>query len=233
MRRWVLFILAAMGVAGVVPVLQAADGGKFAAELESFAKDDKRQRPPYRPVLFVGSSSIRLWTNLAATFPEWPVINRGFGGSTMADLLQCQDRLVTPYDPRLIVVYEGDNDLSNGTAVDAVVGHFRQFLERLEWDLPGTPVILLAVKPSPSRKALLPQQRELNARIAGLAGDYRGVTFVDTFTPMLDAQGEPDARWFQSDGLHLNLEGYARWIPAVRAAMESGLARSRSKSGPP
>ncbi len=192
---------------------------KFEATVQRFEQADRQTPPPTASTLFVGSSSFRLWTNLPAAFPQRTVLNRGFGGSTMNDLLHYYDRLVRRYQPRVIVVYEGDNDLANGQPVEQVLAAYRTFLDRVQRDLPGTPVVLLAVKPSASRLKLIEQQRELNAGLTRLATERTGVIFADTFTPMLDATGAPNPRWFLSDLLHLSPDGYDRWIPVITAAL--------------
>lgn len=205
---------------GVAAWVAAAEGPeRFETEVQRFEQADRHTSPPRAATLFVGSSSLRLWTNLPAAFPQRTVLNRGFGGSTMNDLLHYYDRLVRRYQPRALVIYEGDNDLANGQTADQVLAAYRAFLDRVQRDQPGTPVILLAVKPSPSRLKLFELQRELNAGLTRLATERAGVVFADTFTPMLDASGAPDPQWFLSDQLHLSPAGYDRWIPVITAAL--------------
>ncbi|MBL9173568.1 MAG: hypothetical protein JNL10_08545 [Verrucomicrobiales bacterium] len=191
----------------------------FESEILAFEQTDRRTPPPPHPVLFVGSSSILRWTNASAAFPDQPVLNRGFGGSTMRDLLHSFDRLVLPYRPRAVVVYEGDNDLARGDAPASVASDFVEFLERMDRQLPATPVILLAVKPSGSRAALRAAQQDLNSRLAAFAAHRPNVLWVDTFSPMLDDRGEPDPDLFDADRLHLNRQGYEKWIPRIAAAL--------------
>jgi lysophospholipase L1-like esterase len=161
-----------------------------------------------------------MWTDLAAAFPDYPVMNRGFGGSQMSDLLYYFDRVVAVYQPALILVYEGDNDLSGGKSVDEVYAEYVEFVARVRKQLPGTDVAFLAVKPSPSRVAYLEAMRQLNTRLKTLAeGDSR-LWFIDVFTPMLDGAGQPRPELFGSDMLHMNAAGYALWKPVVGAMLE-------------
>ena len=196
------------------------DPAEFESEIRKYEIVDRRTPPPARPILFTGSSSIRLWTNLASTFPSEVILNRGFGGSTLKDLLFYFDRIVRPYHPRAVVVYEGDNDLARDVGVASVAADAIKLLDRVERQLPGTPVIFLAVKPSPSRRTLLKAQQDLNERLKAFARHRPGVLFADTFSPILDAFGQPDPQYFQSDGLHLNSLGYAAWQPAIATALQ-------------
>lgn len=179
-------------------------------EVRAFEAADAINRPPEGAILFVGSSTIRMWSNLETSFPRHTVINRGFGGSTMADALFYFDRLVKPYAPALIVLYEGDNDLAEGKTVNQVFAEYTNFLGRVEMDLPGTDVALVAVKPSPSRASLMPAMAALNDRLRALA-DGLHIRFVDVYTPMLNASNQPRPELFLSDMLHMNSTGYALW----------------------
>lgn len=187
----------------------------FEPEIRKFEVVDKRTPPPTNAILFTGSSSIRFWTNLTADFPKRVVLNRGFGGSHMSDLLHYFDRVVVPYRPKAIVVYEGDNDLAAGKTPAAVLKDYQEFVERVEKQLPGTPVIFLAVKPSRARVAQIGVQREFNASLKAFAAKHSGLSFVDTFTPILDAAGQPRTELLREDGLHLNERGYAIWSEVV------------------
>lgn len=202
---------------------QAAETGsqnKFEGEVAAYEAADRRQAPPARPVLFVGSSSLRMWEDLPAAFPDRPVLNRGFGGSTMDDLLHFRERLVLRYRPRVVAVYEGDNDLAQGQTPERVLERYREFLDWMQRELPGTRVILLAVKPSPTRQKLLEAQRIVNAGLLRFATERPGVYFADTFSPLLNAEGLPDPRWFVKDQLHLNGDGYRVWVPLLRGALD-------------
>jgi lysophospholipase L1-like esterase len=199
---------------------QAQDPTRFEADIQAFESADRISPPPADPVLFTGSSSIRMWTNVAAAYPDYPVMNRGFGGSYMSDLLYYFDRVVAVYEPALVLVYEGDNDLSGGKSVDVVYAEYVEFLARVKKQLPATDVAFIAVKPSPSRVAYIEPMRQLNDRLEALAADDPDLWFIDVFTPMLDGSGQPRAELFGSDMLHMNATGYALWQNIVGAMLE-------------
>ena len=205
------------------------DPARLEGEIRKFELIDLRTPPPLHPVLFTGSSSVRLWTNLTADFPSRAVLNRGFGGSQMSDLVYFFDRVVRPYKPSMIVVYEGDNDLAGGNSVETVYGEFLLFLRRVRTDLPGTPVVILATKPSPSRLKLLASQRDLDTRLETLAQSSPGVFFIDTFHPLLDASGVPRPEYYLDDNLHLTPAGYAVWQRVVEAALNRMLPTEHAR----
>lgn len=193
----------------------------WAADMDHFAAKDAANPPPRDAVLFIGSSSIRKWTSLAQDFPEATVINRGFGGSEVRDSTYYADRIVVPYHPRKIVFYAGDNDLAAGRSPQQVAADVAAFVQRVRRDLPGEPVVYVAIKPSPSRANLLPQIRQANALIEAMAAKDPGLTFVDVFTPMLKADGSLRPELFGPDMLHMNAEGYALWTRLLKPYVDA------------
>jgi len=194
---------------------EAAEFIEWQSEIAVFAAIDRLTPPPADAVLFVGSSSIRLWHTLAADFPELPTINRGFGGSEIADSAYFAEQLVAPYRPRAIVMYAGGNDLADGKSPEQVRDAFGAFVTQARRWAGEVPLAYLSIKPNLSRRQQLPQIRQANALISACA-DQRGVDYLDIHASMLGADGEADPRWFDDDGLHLNAEGYALWTGAVR-----------------
>lgn len=188
-------------------------------DMARFAAEDAARPPPPRPVVFTGSSSVRLWETLAADFPGVPVLNRGFGGSHVRDSTWYADQVAVRYRPRQVVIYAGDNDIHDGRSPAQVLADVQGFVARLRRDLPGVPVAYIAIKPSPSRAWLVPLQRAANERVRDWARTVDGVAYVDVFTPMLDAGGRPREDLFVADRLHLNAAGYALWRPLVAAAL--------------
>ena len=183
-------------------------------DMQRFEARDAEQPPPRGAVLFIGSSSIRFWDSLAADFPGVDVINRGFGGSEIRDSTWYADRIVIPYQPRQIVLYAGDNDLSNGRTPAQVHEDVRAFVQRVRHALPKVKISYIANKPSPSRAHLLDAQRQANALIQSDARRLR-IDYIDVFTPMLDAQGLPRTNLFLEDRLHMNPAGYDLWRSIV------------------
>ncbi len=189
----------------------ALDPIRFEAEIRAFEAADRASPPPLGGVVFVGSSSIKNWTDVAADFPGVPVLNRGFGGSTLADVVHYADRIVLPYRPRLVVLYAGDNDLVEGRTPERILGDYRAFVARLRSALPAARVAFVSIKPSPSRRAYMDRARETNRRIRAEIARDSLQTYVDVFTPMLGATGQPRPELFLADSLHLKRAGYLLW----------------------
>ena len=186
------------------------------APMAAFAAADAKHAPPPGGVLFVGSSSIRLWDGLESDFAALPVvINRGFGGSRLSDCVHYLDRLVVRYRPRLVLVYAGDNDLAEGRSAADVLHQFESFVQGVRTALPATRIAFISIKPSPARAALLPEIRRANALVEQFAATQPGVAYVDVFSPMLAADGHPRSELFRPDALHLNATGYALWKSVI------------------
>lgn len=184
------------------------------------AEAEKNRPHPPAAVLFYGSSSIRLWTTLAADFAHLPVVNHGFGGSTLAECVQELDRLVFPVNPRAVVLYAGDNDLDQGTRPEGVAALLEAFVDRTCARLGPTPIFFLAIKPSPVRFWNIGNIRRANDLARGVIAErWPYVHFVDVFHPMLNGTGEPRRELFTEDGLHMNRAGYELWTTLVGEAL--------------
>lgn len=192
---------------------------RFAKEIASFETYDTKNSFPQDSILFVGSSSIRLWKT-ADAFPELPVLNRGFDGSTIADAITHFDRIVLKYKPRLIVFYSGDNDIASGKSPQKVFDNFLEFVRLTEAGLPKTPILFISIKPSILRAKFWPEMQEVNAMVAKLAESNPQVRYIDVATPMLAGQELPSKDLFLGDGLHLNAAGYDVWNQALAPALE-------------
>ena len=188
---------------------------RWKESFDAFAAADLQQAPRPGGVLFVGSSSIRLWNDLETQFGDEPVIKRGFGGSRMLDVTAHVDQLVLPYQPRLIVVYAGDNDLAEGRSPADVLASFTEFVQRVRAALPQTRIAYLSIKPSPLRAALMPQAIEANRLIAQYSAATPNLDYIDIYSRMLGADGQPRADLYGQDALHLNPAGYAVWKSAI------------------
>jgi lysophospholipase L1-like esterase len=200
---------------------------RFDSEIAAFDAYDHKNAPPRDPILFVGSSTIRLWQT-ADAFPNLPVINRGFGGSTIADVNHYADRIVFKYKPRIIVFYAGDNDIAAGRSPDRVCADFQTFVKSVHERLPETQLIYLAIKPSVARWKLWPKMQEVNARVKELAQKNPRLTYFDTAPPLLGPDGQPQKSLFRDDGLHMSPNGYAAWNKLLAPL----LAPSPSQRGP-
>jgi len=193
---------------------------QFEAAIRAFEAADRTNPPPPAAVLFVGSSSVRLWTNAAAQFPGHRIINRGFGGSHLSDSVVFAERIVIPYRPRVIVLYAGDNDIAAGKSPEQVLADFRDFTREVQAALPETRIVFLSIKPSPSRLKHLEAVRNANGLIRYFAGADPKLTYVDVFTPMLGSDGLPRGELFVGDRLHLNEAGYKLWAGIVKPVLD-------------
>lgn len=174
---------------------------------------------PTGRILFIGSSSIRLW-DLERSFPDRPTLNHGFGGCDTSDVVHFFDRLVVPTQPRAIVLYAGDNDISRGKSAERVADDFRRFVELTEERFTEPPpVYYLAVKPSLSRWTLRVPMQDANRRIQRLCESHPRLHFIDIWTPMLGDDGAPQPELFIDDGLHLNPRGYELWTAQLRPVL--------------
>jgi len=217
MRRFPLFsLICSLALAGTL----GAAPEKWKASIDKFTAADIAHPPPKGAILFAGSSSIVKWTTLKTDFPGKVILNRGFGGSELSDLLHYVDRVVIPYAPSRLVIYSGENDLQQGQTAAAVHATFRALCGKIHIALPKTRIAFISLKPSPSRPKILPAVIEANRLIAAeCARDPRRV-FIDIYPAMLGADGQPRRELFVADMLHLNADGYAVWRPLVAPFLE-------------
>lgn len=195
-------------------------------ELAAFARADQERFPAPGGVVFVGSSTVRMWTRLAQDFARVPggVVNRGFGGSTLADCSVLARELVVRYKPRQVVVYAGDNDLAEGRTPLQVLDSFARFANAVRAELPDARISFISVKPSPSREHLMPQVRETNHVVAAYLNLLPNSEFIDIHTPMLGADGRPRMELFRGDRLHMTDEGYRVWLSVIAPHLPGAVA---------
>ncbi len=201
------------------------DSSNWENAIVNFELEDAKQIPPQNAILFVGSSSIRMW-DLRKSFPDLVTINRGFGGSQLADSVQFIDRIVLKHKPQAVVMYAGDNDINAGKSPERVFADFAEFVAILQKQLPNTTLHYVAVKPSISRWKLVDQVRRTNALVKSYCELHDKLFFVDIDAPMLDKNGELLPELFLEDGLHLSELGYKIWSTKLLESFEQpgGLA---------
>jgi lysophospholipase L1-like esterase len=204
----------------VAPAPESIPLARFEGEIRQFERADSASPPAPGGILFVGSSSIRKWTTLLQDYPNLPVLNRGFGGSTFPELLHYYPRVVLRYRPREIVVYEGDNDLAAGRTPRQVADDYRAFVRRVHETLPSARIVFISIKPSPSRWRLAPAMREANRLVQAITATDSLQTYVDVFTPMVGADGRPRAALFVGDSLHMTPAGYVLWRERVAPVLK-------------
>jgi lysophospholipase L1-like esterase len=196
------------------------DLAQWEADIRAFEEADGQTSPPHDGVLLVGSSSMRLWKSAAEDFRGLPVLNRGLGGSQVREVTAFADRIVLPYRPRVILFYCGTNDVFGGRPVSAVVADTEAFIRKVRAALPATRVIYISIAPNPARWRLKDAWLELNARMNAFAATDPRVTFVDIWSAMLDAAGQPRPELFVEDRLHMNERGYAIWARILRPIVQ-------------
>ncbi len=187
---------------------------KWEKAIVKFEAAAKAKPHPKGALLFVGSSSIRMW-NLKASFPEQPTINHGFGGSELSDSIHFADRIVIPHAPKIVFLYAGDNDINKGKTATTVIADYGKFVARIHAALPKTTIVFLPIKPSLSRWEKWPEMNKANKAIAAISKKNPRLDYLDTATPMLGEDGKPMPDLFKDDGLHLNEKGYRIWNKVV------------------
>ena len=195
-----------------------AQADRWAKEMAAFEEQDKKASA-VGGVVFVGSSSIRLW-DLATYFPGVRALNRGFGGSTIPDSVAHADLLVIRHKPATVVFYSGDNDIANGRTPRQVAGDYKAFVRKVHAALPATRIAFVGIKPSIQRWALVNKVRAANALVRDYAGTDERLAFVDVDAPMLGWDEKPRRDLFVADGLHLSAKGYELWTALVRPFVE-------------
>jgi lysophospholipase L1-like esterase len=189
----------------------------FEEEIRAFERQDSISKPAIGQILLYGSSSFRLWDNWKEDLAGYPILNRGFGGSQLSDAIYFFDRMVIPYQPKVILLYEGDNDLAAGKSPEQVLADFKIFAQKVKERLPQTKLYFVAIKPSPKRLNLIEKQKQANQLIKTYCRQNRSsLGFIDIFTPMLKDSKVPTMEHFKADSLHLNQKGYDIWKKEIK-----------------
>lgn len=185
----------------------------FWNDIQNFKKQDSVSFPPKNAILFIGSSSFTNWKDVQDYFPGYPIINRGFGGSTLLDQLRYEKDIIFPYQPKQIVIYCGENDLaaSDSTSAGMVSKRFENLFNDIRHKMPGVPVVFISLKPSPSRRHLMEKMDRANIFIGAFLVLQKNAVFIDVYHKMLNEAGQPIPEIFLDDSLHMNAKGYAIW----------------------
>ena len=192
------------------------DFARWEKDVEAFEKRDAANPPPKHAVLFIGSSGIVRWKTLAADFPGTTVLNRAFGGNEIADSTHFADRMIFPYEPRMIFLRAGGNDIHAGRSAEEVFGDFKSFVATIRKKLPEVPIAYIGLNPSPARWGERAEGDKLNAAIAAYAKDNKNVLFIDATKITLDAEGKVRPELFVEDQLHFNDAGYKLLAEVVK-----------------
>ena len=193
----------------------ASQDARYDKDVTAFEALDRTNPPPKGQIVFVGSSTIVDWDPLKY-FPDLTIINRGLWGSSLIDSVRLLDRIVLPYQPRLVVVYAGDNDVDAGHTSEDVAVQFERFVRAVHASLPQTRIVFIGIKPSPQRWLTIDRARETNERIRTLATRDDRVAYLDVDAAMLGWDEKPRRELFLADGLHLSPAGYQLWATLLR-----------------
>ena len=211
---WVAF-LTLPWLAPLIAAQPATNALPFAADIAAFEASDKTNPAPTGTILFIGSSSIRLWKTLAQDFPDHKVINRGFGGSKVIDSVNYAERIVLPYKPRLIVLYAGGNDINGGKSPEQVFADYKTFVAKVHAALPQTRIAYISIAPNPARWAQVERVKTANQLIETHTKTDPRLAFINTFPKMLGDDGQPKPDIYVKDRLHMNEKGYSIWKEIV------------------
>jgi lysophospholipase L1-like esterase len=190
----------------------------FTKDIAAFKRQDSISFPPKKSILFIGSSSFTKWTDVQNYFPGFTIINRGFGGSSLPDLIRYEKEIIFPYKPKQIVIYCGENDLAASDTVTAqlVFARFQTLFNDIRDQLPKIPIVFISIKPSPSRWHLKGKIEEANTIIKDFLKKKKKTSFIDVYHKMLGADGTPLPDIFLDDKLHMNAKGYAIWQKEIQ-----------------
>jgi lysophospholipase L1-like esterase len=193
----------------------------FYNDIQNFKKQDSINPPPQHAILFVGSSSFTKWKDVQDYFPGYTIINRGFGGSSLPDVIRYANDIIIPYHPKQVVIYCGDNDFAASDTVSAktVIDRFKKLFWIIRKGLPNANIVYVSIKPSPSRMRLMEKGETANNTIKQFLGKQKNTAFVDVFHPMLENE-RPMPSIFLSDSLHMNARGYAIWKKAIEPSLK-------------
>ncbi|GAA3944339.1 GDSL family lipase [Chitinophaga oryziterrae] len=209
-----LLLLVFLIIAG--ETLSAQNKPVYWEDVQTIKKYDQMYEPPYQPILFIGSSSIRKWNDLERTFADYVVLNRGIGGAVVNDITYYLNDIVFPYHPRQIVIYVGENDLPDEqSTADSVLNRTKRLIEGIRAKLPEISILYISIKPSPSREKYQPKAIEANRLIREYLKEDKNITFIDVFSLMLTPEGKLRPELFVGDMLHMNGQGYKIWRAAV------------------
>jgi len=212
--RALLFLLSFLLITATF-AQEAKDPLRFKDEITVLTANDKNVNRK-ELILFVGSSSFRVWNDLETSFPGKNVLNRGFGGSEMSDLVYYFDQLVLPYQPKQIFIYEGDNDTNSGKTSQQILNDATLLLKKIRSQVsPTVEVLFVAAKPSVARAALKEQYLKFNSELKAWSEKQKNLKFIDVWTPMMGKNGEVKPDLFIEDELHMNEKGYAIWKKVI------------------
>lgn len=213
MMKKILHII--LGCCLIMATVHTSFAQPFIKEIEQFRKQDSLAAPPAHPIVFTGSSSFRMWKDVQDYFPGYTIVNRGFGGSGLPHVIQYAQDLIFKYDPKQIVIYCGENDITVNVKAEYVSRKFKELFRLIRSRLPDVPVAYVSMKPSPHKEKYLDVMKKANKQISKFLRKQRHAVYIDVYRAMLDADGNIRKDIFLKDNLHMNAEGYRIWQPLI------------------
>ena len=195
---------------------QAKDSTRWEKDIAAYEAQDRTNPPPKGALLFIGSSTIVRWKTLAEDFPEQKTINRGFGGSKIADSTHFADRIIIPYAPQAVFLRAGGNDLNAGKTVEQVFTDYKDFVAKVHGKLPRTDIYFISLSPSIARWKQADKEKQLNSLIKDFIAGKPHLKYIETYDMVLGADGQPRPELFVEDKLHFNAEGNRLLAERVR-----------------
>lgn len=198
--------------------LRAQVAPPFWSEIKAFKKQDSTRAVPPQGILLIGSSSFTLWKDVGDVFSEYPMVNRGFGGSTLIDVIRYAYDVIIPYQPRQVIIYCGENDIAYADSISAgeVLKRVQTLFGMIRTNLPSASISYVSIKPSPSRAKIQPTVVAANKMIKAFIARQKNADFIDVYQPMLDAGGQMREELYLEDRLHMRPEGYAIWARIMK-----------------
>jgi lysophospholipase L1-like esterase len=195
----------------------SAQAPPFYDDIQTFKKQDSSSFPTKQAILFIGSSSFTQWTDVQDYFPTYKIINRGFGGSELTDVIRYANEVIIPYQPKQVVIYCGENDLASSDTVTAqtVLNRFKKLFTIIRKNNPSVSVAFVSLKPSPSRRHLWPKMIQANQLVKNYLSTKKKTAFIDVYNKMFNRDGTVMQDIFIEDNLHMNAKGYAIWQKAI------------------
>lgn len=200
---------------GTIVQIHAQDPTRFQSQIDQIVKENASYQGKEGIIIFTGSSSIRMWGDIAAYFGKDAILNHGFGGSQMMDLEFYLSKIVLEFKPKTVFIYEGDNDINAGKSAKGIMASTKRIVKRIRKDLPQTHIIFISPKPSLSRAHLKDKYEQLNRRLKKFTRKKEYLHFADVWTPMMGPDGNVMPDIFIDDGLHLNEKGYQIWKKVI------------------
>ena len=219
---YIFVLVVLVFVVRVVSSVAQEQNFQYETEIAAYEKESAETPLPENCTMFIGSSTWRLWGNqLEKDFAEFRAVNRGFGGSTIPDILHVMHRIITPHKPARVVFFCGGNDIARGAGSEETFENFKTFLARLHAELPNTEIFFVSVTDAPIRERFSKQTLRYNALVKEFSEKTPKLHYIDTFATLVGEDGKADEKYFQQDRLHLNRDGEKRWIPVITDALRN------------